>query len=424
MGVLGSMFLSSEAVEMAQDRLSGREFYKLAHQDIFRAMMAITEKKARIDIVLLRNELTRQGLLEKSGGVRYLQELMEAVPTSTNVEYYIAIVSEHAARRDVLKLRPLINQVYNEDVETILAEIERFIDNSHTIAAEIIPPTFDAIREATEYMEAAREGKLRFISTGLYQLDRKLGGLKPGMLSILAGRPGDGKTTLLLNILIHACIRNNIPCLFFSAEMPRYQIITNMVRAMTSIDYSDFVKHTFTASNYEKWADAVMKIEDAPLLLDATSGIGIDILKRRAANAVKRDRVQFIGVDYIQCLGADKTLARNQQVAYIVQELKKLAGRHNCHVMALSQIARMSPENPTPRLKWSGEQEEAADLVLRLSHDKRYDNPDNNEREPVIAERRLYIEKHRHGPVGVVPLMFHKDVAQFREATYDRTGEG
>ncbi|HUW13854.1 MAG TPA: DnaB-like helicase C-terminal domain-containing protein [Anaerolineae bacterium] len=424
MMALGSMILSPEALEIARDRLCADDFYRIAHQVVFTAILDVFDDKGQIELFFIREELDRQGKLEKVGGVEYLIELAESVGTSANIEYYIDTIKGHALRRYIVALGPVAREAFepgSEPVE-ILERIRSYAEMSRLETTEL--PTLPAyVQEATDYLERRSRGELPFIETGIGPLDRILHGLQPGMLSIVGGRPGDGKTSLAENIICNASIGRGHPTVFFSAEMPGYQVIINLQRILTGIDYSEVRDGTFTAGHYQQWEKAAQSIKQAPLILDATGAISITAIVSRSASLVRRKGVELVIVDYIQLLRPGRAASRNLEVAGIVQDLKALAKRHNIHVMALSQLARPSKDQPGQRLKWSGEQEEAADVVVLLGRPKEYADVGKKE-EPDVATRKVVVAKNRHGRAGIFYLDFDKPILTFRESDYGRERNG
>lgn len=425
--VLGSMLLAPDGLELARDRLGADDFYKIGHQDIFTAMLDVFDDKGTLDIVLLRQELDKRGKLDKAGGKAYLVQLEECVPSAANAEFYIEVVREQAERRDILSLDEHVKEAYEpgSEVLEIVARIRAHMDRARE-GAETVTDTAEHLREATSYLERRSKGELPFIETGIGPIDRILHGLQPGMLTMLGGRPGDGKTSLAANILAYACIGGGHATLFFSAEMPGYQIIINLQRILTQIDYSEVARGMFSATNRLKWNDALKRIRDRVaagiFTLDDTGGVRMSVIKARTNAAVRHKRIELLIVDYIQLVRGDRSAKRNLEVANITQELKALAQIHKIHVLVLSQITRADKDDPTPKLKWSGEQEEAADIVMLLGRKREYIT--GKEEEPVVAERSLWVAKNRHGRVGKVYLTFDKPVLTFRERTKEGDDAG
>jgi len=418
MGTLGAMMLSDEARAFGAQNLVQDDFYNLVNGIIFGALVDMEHNGDRVDMVLLAHELRSRGVYEQVGGSARLIQIAECCSSALNVEYYAPIVASYSARRQLLQVRSMAHDAVDDGaaLDSIISKIERHLDVVKSGMTDEIPPMADAIAEATARLQARSEGRETGIQTGIGKLDRILHGLKPSMLTILAGRPSDGKTSMLLNIIASACLGEQVPTLFFSAEMPKDQLVENLGRIITQVDYTELARGSFTASNYQKWQEAMRTIQQAPLQIDDTGAINIETLKRRAGTAVRRHGVKIVMVDYIQRLRTDLKAKRNLQVGYIAEELKTLASRERVHVIALSQIGRTSRDNPLPQLKWSGEQEEVADIVLRLAHEAKYDQPDSDDREPPVAARGLYIEKNRHGRVGKLDLTFDKRILTFTEA--------
>ena len=422
MGVLGSMQLAPEAFELARDRLKPEDFYRHAHQDIFIAMLDLWDDKGTVDLILLRDELERAGKLAKVGGVQYLTDLMEAVPTSANAEYYIEIVRDASAKRDILDLQHHINKANDPGSETaqILDRLQGYIESARG-SGEQHRTLGQQLAEATAYMEKRSRGEVPFILTGIGPIDRILHGLQPGMLTLVGGRSGDGKTALAQNIICTACVKDRHPTVFFSAETPDYQVLINLQRILTGIDYSEVARGTFSAANRTKWVAAGERIVASPLVVDDRQAIAMSAIKARTAQLVRHQELRLVIVDFVQLVKAEQGDSRYLQITDVVQELKRLARTYNIQVLALSQIGRPSKERAGRFLEGSGAQEQVADVMLFLGREKKY--IEGVDAEPAVAMRKVLVTKNRHGRVGSVYLEFDKPILTFRESDYGR-GDG
>ncbi len=443
MGVLGSMLLSQDAVHLARERLNETSFYKLAHQDVFNAIVQLSDGTSAVDVILLRDQLEKQGKLEKAGGQAYLLELMDAVPTSANAEYYIEIVREHALRRQLIDTSASIQKdAYHnsQDVDSLLDRAESHIlsvrsqkDTGRTREMNALLQTI------VERLEALHQhpGQLTGLPSGYYDLDDMTGGFQPGELVVLAARPSMGKTSLALNILHHVCVVLRRPAALYTLEMPAEQIVSNFICIHTRLDTHDFRRGTLQPKDWSALEAALDDFVGLPLYIDDSPTLRILDLRARARRLVQRHEVQAIVVDYMQLLQPNKYQEnRASEVAEISQGLKALARELKVPVIAVAQLSRrVEQEQRQPRLsdlRESGAIEQDADLVLLLhrplvSRDgggsrKGGDSwaGQEGETEPWDEAEELYgneadliVAKQRNGPTGLVHLIFQKRYLRF-----------
>ena len=412
MAVLGSMLLSREAIEVVRATLTASDFYVLSHQVIFRSMLAIADRGAGVDVVLLRAELNRAKSLTDVGGTRYLQELMEAVITSANAPYYASIVQQQAALRAILQLGFVARSASapGADVETLIATIQTQLGQSRP-SAQTVPHASVFCDEANEWAEKRRAGEQTALPTGIGAFDRTYGGLEPGEFAVICAQQSVGKTALLANILLHVAVRKQIPALFFSAEVAGRTLMIDMRRTLTGIDYWDIRHGALSASHYAKWKEGDDLMRAGFLYVDETPRIFIEDLCQRAAQAVRDFKVRMVAVDYLQVLRTRESFRGqyNLQIAHISAELKRIAGELKVPVLLLSQIT--ITEDGMRRTRWSDETAHHADYLIFLEPPKEYvKNPEN---EPPDTTRKFIVAKGRHKGVGYKELGFNKPILRF-----------
>jgi replicative DNA helicase len=421
MGVLGSMLLSQEAVHLARERLAEESFYKLAHQDVFGALVQLTEENNPADLILLRDELNRRERLEKVGGQAYLLELMEAVPTSANAEYYIEIVRQHALRRQLIETAASIQKrayANSEQVDDLLDEAEAHIlavrrsrDSARTREIN------DVLQNIVARLEELHQhpGQLTGLASGYYDLDDMTGGFQPGELVVVAARPSMGKTSLALNVLHHVSAVQRRPAALFSLEMPAEQIVSNFLCVHNRLDTHDFRRGTLQAKDWSALEASLDDLVGLPLYIDDSPTLRVLDLRGRARRLVHRQQVEIIVVDYLQLMSSNSRHEnRATEVAEISQGLKALARELSVPVIAVAQLSRrVEQEQRRPRLsdlRESGAIEQDADVVLLLHRPQEFgEEPD----EMVGNEADLIVAKQRNGPTGVVRLVFQKRYLRF-----------
>jgi len=444
MGVLGSMLLSQDAVHLARERLAESSFYKLAHQDVFNAIVQLSDAHNAVDLILLRDQLAKEDKLEKAGGQAYLLELMEAVPTSANVEYYIEIVREHALRRHLIDSAAGIQKdAYqnSQDVDELLDQAE-----SHILAvrrqkaAGATRPFNDVLEAVMASLEQRHQhpGSMSGLPSGFYDLDGMTGGFQPGEFIVVAARPSMGKTSLALNILHHICVVLRRPAALYTLEMPAEQIVSNFLCIAAKLNTHQF---RTGALDDRGWANLDAAIDDLvglPFYIDDSATHRVLDLRARARRLVQQHDLQLIVVDYLQLLAPNRGQDnRANEVAEISRGLKALARELNIPVIAVSQLSRrVEQEQRQPRLsdlRESGAIEQDADLVLLLhralvEHDEeaapdrfggdwssREQGPPGWEQQEELygADAQLIVAKQRNGPTGVVHLVFRRRFLRF-----------
>ncbi|MFP4027214.1 MAG: replicative DNA helicase [Candidatus Brocadiia bacterium] len=437
MGVLGSMLLSPDAIFLSRERLDRNSFYKLAHQDIFSGILNLADKRNTVDLILLRDELKNQDKLEDAGGVGYLQELMEAVPTSANVEYYIEIVHEHAVRRKLIETSTgILKSSYQDgqDVEALLDEAEsdilsvrhmkegsRFQD-MRTVLLDLMPKIDERHQNP---------GQLTGIPTGFQDLDNITSGLQPGEFVVIAARPSVGKTTFALNFLHNVCLNERMPAALYSLEMRAEQIVSNILCMHLKLDTQDFRKGTLGDKEWDALEESIEDLASMPLYVDDLPAVRIGDLRARARRMKHQNDVSVIVVDYLQLVRPPHSRDnRAVEVAEISAGLKALARELNIPVVAVAQLNRsVEKEGRRPRmsdLRESGAIEQDADVIMLLhrpqDNEEGFDmsDPGNQRNDIPPSPAELIVAKQRNGPTGVCRLAFWKRWLRFGAASSQR----
>ena len=417
MSVLGAMILDNEVINLVIPILNKLSFYKTAHRELYQAIVDVYDKGQPVDLVVLREELKKRSLLEKVGGVEYLMELEEAVPTIGNVEYYANIVREKAIKRNLIEVAATIQkQSFEEstDTEYLLDASERAIfditqkkfNTASTRLNEILKETFSRIENLHD-----RQSRLTGLSAGFYDLDDITCGLQPSELIIVAARPSMGKTSLVLNIVEHVGVVEKKPVVIFSLEMSAQQVAQNMLCSHARIDAH---KLRMGFLDDKQWSDlsyGLGSLSEAPIFIDDTPGLTVLEVRAKARRLKAQYDIQLVAVDYLQLMESSRAENRQQEISVISRRLKSLARELEIPVIAVSQLNRSveSREGHRPRmsdLRESGSIEQDADVIVLLHRDNYY-NPDKDN----TAE--LIIAKQRNGPTGVVKLTFLSHFMRF-----------
>ena len=417
MSVLGAMILDNEVINLVIPILNKLSFYKTAHRELYQAIVDIYDKGQPVDLVVLREELKKRSLLEKVGGVEYLMELEEAVPTIGNVEYYANIVREKAIKRNLIEVAATIQkQSFEEstDTEHLLDASERAIfditqkkfNTASTKLNEILKETFSRIENLHD-----RQSRLTGLSAGFYDLDDLTCGLQPSELIIVAARPSMGKTSIVLNIVEHVGVVEKKPVVIFSLEMSAQQVAQNMLCSHARIDAH---KLRMGFLDDKQWSDlsyGLGSLSEAPIFIDDTPGLTVLEVRAKARRLKAQYDIQLVAVDYLQLMESSRAENRQQEISVISRRLKSLARELKIPVIAVSQLNRSveSREGHRPRmsdLRESGSLEQDADVIALLHRDNYYDPDKDNTAELIIA-------KQRNGPTGVIKLTFRSHFMRF-----------
>ena len=426
--VLGSMLLDNEAINLVTEILRTDNFYKTSHQHIFDTIVNIYNKNNAVDLVILKDELKKQSLLEKVGGAEYLMELEESVPLASNVEYYAKIVREKTIKRDLITATAKIQQeAYNDSLESEelldVAEKEIFDITQRKFSSptiklfNILHDTFDHISNLHD-----REGRLTGISTGYYDLNDITSGLQKSELIVIAARPSMGKSSLVLNIAEHAGAKEKKPTLIFSMEMSAQQVAQNMLCSTAKIDAHLLRTGKLDDNQFSNLSLAMGDLSESEIFIDDTPGLGLLELRAKARRLKLQHNIQMIIVDYLQLMEARKAENRQQEISSISRGLKALARELEVPVIAVSQLNRSveTREGHTPRmsdLRESGSIEQDADVIILLHREDYYDPT----KRP--GEVDLNIAKQRNGPTGKVKLTFRREILRFENYQHNTSSD-
>ncbi|MBT7350709.1 replicative DNA helicase [candidate division WWE3 bacterium] len=419
--VLGALLIDSDAIVKVVEFLRAKHFYRNAHSNIYEAMLNLYEKREPADLITVPDELKRLGYLEKTGGVAYLTELVNSVPTAANIAHYAHIIRDHSIRRSLIRASAEINEIAhsNEEVDIMLDEAEQTlftvsqdkVNQDIIHISETLEVTFERLDELSK-----TKGAIRGVPTGLKQLDKMLSGLQEENLIILAARPSVGKSSLAINITQHAATTYKRGVLLFSLEMGHASIADRMISAQGDIENWRITTGNLEPEDFEKYSMAAGELAEAPIYIDDTPGISVLEMRTKARRLMIDKEIDLIVVDYLQLVKGRHLDSRVQEVSEISQGLKNLARELSVPVLALSQLSRAVEQRGGEKrpqlsdLRDSGSIEQDADIVMFLYR------PDDEDRDNL----NLVIAKHRNGATGDIPMFFKADRTRFFEAEGDR----
>ncbi|MGG0185420.1 replicative DNA helicase [Bacillus rhizoplanae] len=429
--VLGAIFLDQEALTSASEMLMPEDFYRTAHQKIYQMMLDLSDKGEPIDLVTATAALADQNLLEEIGGVSYLAELAEAVPTAANVGYYARIIAEKSILRRLIRTAThIVSDGYEreDDVESLLNEAEKkILEVSQRTNTKGFQNIKDVLVTAYDKIELLhnQKGEITGIPTGFTELDRMTAGFQRNDLIIVAARPSVGKTAFSLNIAQNVATKTDENVAIFSLEMGSDQLVMRMLCAEGNIDAQRLRTGSLTSEDWAKLTMAMGSLSNAGIFIDDTPGIRVSEIRAKCRRLKQEHGLGMILIDYLQLIqGSGKSGEnRQQEVSEISRTLKGLARELEVPVIALSQLSRgvESRQDKRPMMsdiRESGSIEQDADIVAFLYREDYYDRETENKNTIEII-----IAKQRNGPVGSVELAFVKEFNKFVNLER-RFGEG
>ncbi|MFS8512282.1 MAG: replicative DNA helicase [Planifilum fulgidum] len=417
--VLGAILMDPQALTLVAERLRPDDFYRQGHQRLFQAMLNVAEQGEPIDLVTVTEELQKTKQLEEVGGVTYLTELADSVPTSAHVDHYARIVEEKAILRRLIRTATQIasaGYAGGDDVAEIIDEAERkILDISQRRIRKAFLPIRDLLMDTYERIEQMHEnqGELTGIPTGFPDLDRMTSGLQRSDLIILAARPSMGKTAFALNLAQNVALHAGETVAIFNMEMPAIQLVQRMLSAEGNIDAQVFRTGNLGEEDWEKLTMAIGTLAEVPIFIDDTPGLTVFDIRAKLRRLQAEHGLGLVVIDYLQLIRGRGGESRQQEISEISRSLKLLARELNVPVIALSQLSRAVEQRQDKRpmlsdLRESGSIEQDADIVAFLYRDDYYN--EESERKNIME---VIIGKHRNGPVGKVELLFLKNYNKF-----------
>ena len=420
--VLGAILINNHAFNQAAEVIDSQDFFRDAHRRIFEKMVTLTDRNEPVDMVTLRDELTRSGELDEVGGPAYVSALTDGVPRSANVEYYAKIVKEKSTlRRLIQSSNEVLARAYDaeEDADTLLDEAERSI---FSIAEGRMRSGFvklsDLVAGGYDMLEAlqANRGLVTGVPSGFVDLDEMTSGFQKSDLVIVAARPSMGKTSFAMNVAQHAAIRADHPVGVFSLEMSKQELALRVLSSESRVPFGTLRTGHMSQRQWEMVLSTERRVQKAPLFIDDSANPSLLEVSSKARRLKAERGLSMIIVDYLQLMQAGGRYEnRNLEIAAITRGLKQLAKELEIPVIALSQLSRQPERRGSDHrpqlsdLRESGAIEQDADLVMFIYRDEVYNREDPSNQG--LAE--VIIAKHRNGETGIVPLVFLGETTSF-----------
>ena len=430
--VLGACFLSKYALQKAGESLTPESFYSDKNSKIFASMLDLMEEKTPIDITTVTSALKKKNELTEVGGVEYLTEIINFVPTASNVDYYIQNVEEAAILRRLIETATdIASEGYRTD-ETV----NEILDNSEKKILNIVKnrkaSEFRTIKDVLIKTQSDLErlsenkGEITGLATGWYDLDKITTGLHPNEFIIIAARPAMGKTAFALNLATHAAMSQDKSVALFNLEMSAEQLASRILSSLGQIDGFKLRTGNLMNNDWKRINEAVSQLSTTNMVIDDTPGITIGEIRAKCRRLASSEKgLSLVVIDYLQLISGGKNYGSNrqQEVSDISRSLKTLAMELNVPVIALSQLSRSVEGREDKRplmsdLRESGSIEQDADIVAFLYRDDYYNKEARTEDNTSISE--LIIGKHRKRKTKKKKLLFKKNTSTFVNLRKDR----
>ncbi len=419
------MLIDQDAILRATEQVDDTMFYREGHRRIFRAMVAISERGDVVDPLTLSDELQRRGELDASGGKDYIGFLVDAAPTSANVEYHAKIVREKALLRRLIEASTdIVAEAFDarQTAGDLLDHAEsRIFEISQQRGREGFTRIKELLWPTMERIEALQRGgkSITGVPSGFSDLDELTSGFQPSDLIVVAARPSMGKTAFILNIAQHAAIEHNVPVALFSLEMSKESLVQRMLTGEARVDAQKLRKGMLRDDDFPRLARAAGILAQAPIFIDDSPGITL-LEMRSAARRLRADaNIGLVVVDYLQLIQSTVNAEnRTQEISQISRSLKALAKELAVPVVALSQLSRATEQRTDKRpqlsdLRESGAIEQDADLVMFIYRQEMYEGPTDKDGNSLEGRAEVIVGKQRNGPTGIVNLFFHKSYTRF-----------
>ncbi len=423
MCLLGSILIEPGVLgDVALIIRQGEEFYKPANGAIYDAMVELYDKHASIDIVQLNQSLADRAILDAVGGVNYLVELADAVPSAANAAHYARLVREKAmVRRLIEAAGDILYEAYHspDQAQSILDHAEqRIFEIAQGSQESAIESLAELIKQTMAMLEANEGKQLTGLPTGFAELDDLTAGFQRGEMIVIAARPSMGKTALALNIAEHMAMQG-FGVGLFSLETSKQQVVQRMLCARSGIDSRKMRRNMLGPEEYRALMGACDDLLGAPIYVEDSPSLSLLQMRAKARRMVTQHDIKVIFIDYLQLMASGgRVESRQIEVSNISRGIKAMARELNVPVVCLSQLNR-SPEQREghrPRLsdlRESGSLEQDADVVALLHREDYYHQGDEDYEPTNVAE--LIIAKQRNGPTGMVKLTWIDQSTRFKD---------
>ncbi len=432
---LGALMIDKDAVTKVADILHPDDFYKDKNGRIYEAILELYQEQEPLDILSVSSKLKDKKVLKEIGGRTYLTELINAVPSASNIVTYANLVRKKSVLRNLIRTaseivemgyaeeRP-IDEILDKAEQSLFSVGQKSIKQDFSPIDSLLEDAFVRIDEMHKNSD-----KFRGIATGFQDLDNLLSGLQKSDLIILAARPSVGKTSFALNLAINAAIKSKASVGIFSLEMSSDQLVDRMLSTQSGVNLWEIrtgnISRESEDDDFQKIGEAMGILSEASIHIDDSATANIMEMRTMARRLQAEKGLDLLVIDYLQLMEGRGRNSDNrvQEISEISRGLKNLAKELNVPIIALSQLSR-AVENRSPQiprlsdLRESGSIEQDADVTMFLYREDR-ERPETENKNVV----EVIVAKHRNGPVGTVALYFDEKTTSFRDLEKYKTNE-
>ena len=431
--VLGALLLEKDSLHRVIDILKPHMFYKDANRFIYETIIELFQNSEPIDILTVKNALSKVQKLKQTGGAFYLTELTSRVASAANIEYHARVVAEKFILRELITISDnVIKSAYDESTDVFdlldgteqqLFEIsETNLRRNYASMPELVMKTLEKLEEMR-----GKDSSVTGIPSGFMELDKMTAGWQKTDLVIIAARPAMGKTALTLTLARHAAMRFNEPVAFFSLEMAAVQLTQRMICSEAELDAQKVRTGRLEEHEWKQLLHRIGTLNKAPIFIDDTPALSIFDLRAKCRRLKAEKGIGLVVIDYLQLMSgssSNKNANREQEIAGISRALKEIAKELDVCVIALSQLSRAVESRGGDRrpvlsdLRESGSIEQDADMVMFLYRPEYYGFETDDEGNSTLGLAELIIAKQRNGPTGNVKLNFIGQYGKFGDWQY------
>lgn len=429
-GLLGLLILNFEPsyLDELNEYISETSFFEVRNQKIYHAIKEIYNKGSSIDYHILLGELNKADVLNSIGGIQYLNEVMDFATTPSYLKDYARIVAGFNTRRNIIKISEQITyeaSELNNEVSSVIEMAEKnFFDLEQGRQVDDYISAQESIRKTLDILKKRKTSNEEFsgIASGFSKIDELTSGFQDSELTIIGARPSIGKTAFALSIFYNICIKQSIPSVFFSLEMPAEMIVERMISGHTRIDSHRLKRPNLLSTNeWSAIAECTKIIASKKFFIADTPNMSLANIRSQARRLKSKEDIKIIFIDYIGLIRVEEKLDRHLQVSIISKNLKALARELRIPVVVLAQVGRAAEKDEPnlANLAESGSLEQDADMVMFLHRSRELSETDKEKTEPSI-DTKLIVAKNRNGPIDTVEIIFIPRYVRFENKTYQK----
>lgn len=424
--VLGALMLEKNAAERVMDLLHPNCFYSDKHKVVFEAIKKLFADGEPIDLLTVKNQLTKNGTLEMAGGSVSIARLTNKVASAANLEFHSHLLIEKFIQRSLIQVSTEIGKEAYEETNDAFQLLDNAEKRLYAIKDESLKKNFnsidDLVAKAIEQIESAKSSSdtITGVPTGFNSLDKITNGFQKSDLIILAGRPGMGKTAFALTAARNAAVMFNKPVAVFSLEMSAVQLVTRLISGEVELSGEKLRQGNLSEFEMEQLLHKMNALSQANIFIDDTPQLTIFDLKAKARRLKQQKNIELIVIDYLQLMRSDEGSAKNreQEISHISRSLKGLAKELDIPIIALAQLSRAVEQRPDKKpilsdLRESGSIEQDADIVGFIYRPEYYGITQDEEGNSMEGIASVDIAKHRNGATKSAFVRFKKEYAKF-----------